>query len=160
METLTEFLQEYTAEERAKAPIREAERKEWVAAVERLMVQLQDWLTDADTNCMLRVSIKVVKCNEPYLGEYEVPSLVVRYRGRTVRVLPVARDIEENRTLLASQRRDASQVIITDGAIEYPLYFHQGRHGEYWTILDDDENYFPRRLDRDAFEAALIHLWE
>ena len=92
-------------------------RDEWVAAVHRLMSQLQDWLRQADPEHVLDIGIIPVVKREQNIGTYEVPSLDVRDDETVIRVLPVGRNVLHARSQNGNETINAQgRVDITDGA--------------------------------------------
>jgi hypothetical protein len=156
--TLSEFLKDQAAIERAQVPERQRRRDEWVQAVERLLVQIEDWLRQADTEKVLQVERTEVERREQALGFYKAPGLVIRLRNRQITVLPHARnvlDYIEGGEIPG--RRAQGRVDLSDGGERYILFRRLAERGESWWLLDEDA-YRTRLLDREAFEWALLNL--
>ena len=92
MQTLADFLREQAEQEHAEAPERERKRADWLAAVERLLQQIETWLREADTVNVLHIERVPVELNEAGMGIYVAPGLVVRLRARRAQILPEGRN--------------------------------------------------------------------
>ena len=155
MKTLTDFLKEQAEQQQSQAGQREAKRVEWVQSVERLIRQLQEWLHEADTPGVLRVTVQPHTVREQSIGGYEAPSLTIGLGSREVRVLPVARDVVGS--IGDPGFRAQGLVDLTDSAFKYLLYRRLDDRGERWVIVDD-RDYSVQPLDRTTFEGALLSL--
>ncbi len=96
-QTFQQFLQELAREQGGQEVL--ARRREWVAAVERLLEQLTAWLREADAGKVLEIDRTEVERAEAGLGRYTAPGLSVgvgRVRsqvaavGRNTRHLPAS----------------------------------------------------------------------
>lgn len=95
MPTLADFLKTENERLRATQPQRDALLPEWMAAVERLLTQIEAWVGAADTEGLLEVARIGCPVSEENMGRYTVPGLVVRLktqlRDRALAVVPKAR---------------------------------------------------------------------
>ncbi len=158
MSTLAEFLKEHGEKLRAGAPERAKRREEWVAAVERLVQQIEGWLRQADGEQVLQVERIAVERQEPQLGAYLAPALNIALGGERVQVLPGPRYVlAPNSDEALTRGKSQGRVDVTDGAQTYHLYRYANDQGEWWALVDDEE-YVPRRFDQKSFEDALVQL--
>jgi hypothetical protein len=158
MTRLADFLKEQAAEQRRTAPEMEQKRKEWVAAVERLIEQMENWLRQADSEMILRVERIRVEMLEEGLGEYAVPGLSIKLGTQRVEVLPRARNVagaillEDGKTY-----RPQGRVDLTSGGVPFVLYRVIRDQGDQWFLfpLQADK---AKPFDNEAFEAILLGL--
>jgi hypothetical protein len=66
-------------------------RKEWIAAVDRLLAQIKDWIQQADPEQILMLQETSHQLPERMIGTYEVHGLSIGVGLRELRVTPVAR---------------------------------------------------------------------
>src|SRR5260370_41149915 len=97
-------------------------RREWVAAVTRLMQQLETWLQEADPEKLLSVYTTMHPAREQHLGHYDVPGLEVEFRDTRVRILPVGRNVLRSGDLGTPETRAAGRVDITKGGNKCYLF--------------------------------------
>jgi hypothetical protein len=135
---------------------RRKRRDEWLAAVNRLIAQLREWLKEADPDAFLAVVPFEIEKREEALGFYQAPGLSIRLGASEVKVVPVARNVVG--TVGPGDKggmRGEGRVDITDGARKYMLY-RTLQDGERWHVLD--AHYEPAPLDKARFEAVLRDL--
>src|SRR5437879_2864229 len=90
--TLQEFLLK-------NAPRAQQERQrrqwceEWIAAVDRLLLQMRAWLKDADTPKVLDLEPLDFEKREQGLGTYRIQGLAIHFGESIVRVVPVGRTV-------------------------------------------------------------------
>jgi hypothetical protein len=156
--TLTEFLKEQAEDLRAQAPERARIRDEWVAAVGRLIDQLEQWVRQADSEHVLEVKRIEVEIKEWRIGIYKAPTLVIELGAIRVQLLPIARyTLGPWSDGAGTPDRALGRVDLTDGTTKYSLYRYVNDQGEWWTMIDD-QNHRPRSLDQKGFEEALLSL--
>jgi hypothetical protein len=143
---------------RAQAPERVRIRDEWVAAVGRLIDQMEQWVRQADSEHVLEVKRIEVEIKEWRIGIYKAPALVIELGAIRVQVLPIARyTLGPWLDGADTTARALGRVDITDGTTKYSLYRYANEGGEWWMMIDD-ENHQPRNLDQKGFEEALLSL--
>jgi hypothetical protein len=158
MGTLAEFLKEQSEKLRGGAPERAKNREEWVAAVERLIRQIEGWLREADPEKVLEVERTAVELGERQLGRYTAPGLTITLGSERAQVRPGTRyGMGPMSDDGLTRGRSQGRVDLTDGVQTYRLYRYV-EPGEEWWVIVDDEHYIPKRFDRPAFEAALVSL--
>jgi hypothetical protein len=155
--TLREFLLKNVS--RAEQEKRRRQwREEWIAAVDRLLAQLRAWVTDAGTAELLDLEPLDFEKREQGLGAYHVPGLAITFGERTVKVVPVGRNVLAHLGAYAEAGHENAEgrVDITNGAYKYFLYRKLTNAGEQWLVQDEHSDIRP--LDRDRFEAILQDL--
>src|SRR5947208_7363602 len=88
--TLREFLARNAPADEVR---RRKARQEWVAAVDRLLKQLRDWVADADASGVLEIEPLQFDKREQGLGAYRIAGLGVNFGERSVKVVPVGRTV-------------------------------------------------------------------
>src|SRR2546422_8770700 len=68
-------------------------REEWIGAVDRLLAQLRAWLTDVGTAELLDLESLEFEKREQGLGAYHIQGLAINFGERTVKVVPVGRNV-------------------------------------------------------------------
>jgi hypothetical protein len=155
--TLREFLlQNAPSAEREKR--RRQEREEWVAAVDRLVAQLRAWVTDGGTAELLDLEPLDFEKREQGLGAYHIGGLAFHFGERTVKVVPVGRNVVAHLgpSGEAGSAKAEGRVDMTNGAYKYFLYRQRTPVAEQWFVQDERSNLRP--LDRERFEAILQDL--
>ncbi len=155
MTILADFLKQYRTKWLADAPKREARRHEWREAVGRLVETIKGWLHDADPEGKLTVREEPHTIREAVLGELTAPALVIEYKGREIRVVPMACD--EFVDLGVWSKGAGGEADITDGYFHFPLIYRPYHDGKDWALYKDAE-YGAERLDRATFEEVLLEL--
>jgi len=133
-------------------------REEWIAAVDRLLQQLRDWLTDAATEELLDLEPLEFSKREQGLGSYHIKGLAINFGERTVKVVPVGRMVLAHLGPYAEAGHENAEgrVDITNGTYKYSLYRKLTNAGEEWLVQDERSDIRP--LDRERFEAILQDL--
>jgi len=134
-------------------------REEWIAAVDRLLTQLRTWLADAGTVDLLDVEMLEFQKREQGLGAYQIKGLAINFGERTVKVVPVGRNVLAHLGPYAKAGHEKAEgrVDITNGADKYFLYRKLNDAGEeQWLVQDERSDIRP--LDRERFEAILQDL--
>ena len=119
--TLREFLAKNAPDDEIR---RRRDRQEWIDAVDRLLKQLRDWVTDADASGVLELEPLQFEKREQGLGAYHIGGLGINFGERSVKVVPVGR------TVLAhlgpygepGHQNAEGRVDITNGIFKYSLY--------------------------------------
>lgn len=130
---------------------------EWVEALEKLFVQLQGWLTDADPTKILQVEKTAKVMDEPNLGRYPAPYLNIKAFGQWVGIIPKARKtIKTARPPQAgAPERATGRVDITDEVRRFVLYrFTNDGGADSWFIEGPAQAMEP--LTQERFEEALM----
>jgi hypothetical protein len=155
--TLREFLLK-NAPQAEQEKRRRQWRKEWIEAVERLLAQLRAWLTDAGTAEMLDFAPLDFQKREQGLGAYHIPGLAINFGERTVKVVPVGRNVLAHLGPYAEPGHENAEgrVDITNGAYKYLLYRKLTNAGEQWLVQDERSDIRP--LDRERFEGIVTDL--
>lgn len=154
--TLREFLLKNAAHDEMR---RRQCREEWGAAVDRLLAQLRGWLTEADTAEFLDLEPLEFEKREQGLGSYRVKGLAIHFGERTVKVVPVGRDVLAHLGPYAAPGHEKAEgrVDVTNGAYKYFLYRKRNDAGEeQWLVQDERSGIRP--LDRQQFETILQDL--
>jgi hypothetical protein len=159
MTTLAEFLKQQAEKERADNPQREKKRREWIRAVERLIQQIEEWLSQADTEKVLLIERTEIHRNEESVGAYAVPGLDIQLGTQKCWVRPVAQGVMAPYELAKFAGRAEGRVDITDGARKYTLYRLVDDGSEQWVIVDD-RDYRTKPFDRIAFDDAILDLFQ
>lgn len=157
--SLVEFLRTRAAEDAGKAEANRAIIEEWKRAVESLLMQIMDWLRDADPDgYQLRPSLGQETVTEPPLGRYLVMKLELSpLFGTWVGVIPKARYTIGTITAdpETPPQRATGQVDLTDAIRKHVLY-RQSRAGQPDRWFIEDFRGMQKPLDREAFEVALL----
>jgi hypothetical protein len=154
--TLREFLLKNAPREEIR---RRHAREEWIAAVDRLLKQLRDWLTEAGTTELLDLEPLEFEKREQGLGAYPIQGLAINFGESTVKVVPVGRTVLAHLGPYAEPGHEKAEgrVDITNGAYKYILYRKLNDAGEeQWLVQDERSGIRP--LDREQFEAILTDL--
>ena len=150
--TLREFLVK-------NAPRQELERRrrreEWVAAVDRLINQVQQWLKEANADGLLEVFVIEVERQEQGLGTYLAKSLELVYGERIVKVFPVGRSALADLGPFGEpgHQKAEGRVDISNRYDKYHLYRKLTADGETWIVQDHAG--VLRLLDKPQFEVIL-----
>jgi hypothetical protein len=132
--------------------------KEWIAAVDKLLAQLRAWLSEAGTAELLDLEPLDFEKREQGLGAYHIQGLAINFGERTVKVVPIGRNVLAHLGPYAEPGHENAEgrVDITNGAYKYFLYRKLTNSGEQWLVQDERSGIQP--LDRDRFEAILQDL--
>ncbi len=131
-------------------------REEWIAAVDRLLAQLRAWLTDAGTTDVLDLEPLEFEKREQGLGTYHIKGLAINFGERTVKVVPIGRNVLAHlgKYAEAGHENAEGRVDVTNGAYKYLLYRKLNNAGDgQWLVQDECSGIRP--FDREQFEAIL-----
>jgi hypothetical protein len=127
-------------------------RREWIAAVDRLLAQMKDWLKEADPEQILMIQETSHKLRERMIGTYEAHGLSIGLGLREIRVEPVARYVagpmSQDGTIRAYGRVD-----MTNGLDRYMLFRTDRGADGTWIIIDQDR-YRIQPFNQESFESA------
>lgn len=154
--TLREFLQKNAPRDEMR---RRHGRQEWIAAIDRLLAQMRAWLTEANTTELLDLEVLEFEKREQGLGAYRIKGLAIHFGERTVKVVPVGRDVLAHLGSYAEPGHENAEgrVDITNGAYKFFLYRKlNDACEEQWLVQDERSGIRP--LDREQFEAILQDL--
>jgi hypothetical protein len=156
--TLKEFLQEQAGQLRPQEAARREHRKEWIAAVERLLAQMTDWLMDSDQEKILNLERRLVERNEEGIWMYRIPALSIQLGSRTVNVEPVAWSVLGPAVIRPQEGQFRGRVDILGNSYGYTLYRLVDPSGvERWLMIDN-RDFKSQTFSREPFEAALVDL--
>jgi hypothetical protein len=142
--------------EKSKA---ERKRDEWVGAVDRLKVRIQNWLAEDDPRQLLQIGRLPFHLRERGIGSYRIDGLSIGLGPREVRLEPVARNVAGSvaTTGAISMPRAFGRVDLTNGLEKYLIFRDAVEPEDRWRILDEDRHE-ARPFDRQSFEDALRDL--
>src|SRR6266700_2738843 len=120
MPGLRDYLQEKAKEHNMVERLER--RREWVAAVTKLIEQLENWLREADPQRLLSVYTTMHPKLEQHLGHYDVPGLEVVFGDTQVRIIPVGRAVLRSGDLGSPQTRAVGRVDISNGGRKLYLF--------------------------------------
>jgi hypothetical protein len=159
--SLKEFLESEADKLRSEQAAALTERQEWIAAVERLLAQIKEWLGEADTKEILRIEEAPLRLSEQGLGTYEIPALTIGLGTREVRIKPVARFVAAplRSTGIIHVPRAYGRVDLTNGLDRYMIFRTELEPDDRWIMIEQNEPLM-EPLDRKSFEAAFQSLLE
>ena len=159
MASLKEFLESEAEKLRSEQAAALTERQEWIAAVERLLAQIQEWLGEADTKRILMVEGTPIRIAERGLGTYEIPALTIGLGTREACIKPVARYVAAplRSTGIIQVPRAYGRVDMTNGLDRYMIFRTELEPEDHWIITEEDEPLL-ERFDRKSFEPAFQSL--
>lgn len=157
MTTLAEFLEKQATQERAEAPERERKRAEWLAAVERLLQQMETWLREADKEKILHIERTSVERSEAGLGIYAAPAMVIQLGTRRLEIVTGGLNTfgSVNRSDNRQPARVQGSVDIIEGGTKDTIYRLPGAGDPEWFLVDRSD-YLARPLDRAEFERIML----
>jgi hypothetical protein len=160
MGSLQEFLDEQAERIRTENSKAALMRMEWVAAVDRLMDQIKDWIAQADPKRILTIEEQTITIREERIGSYEVRALTIILGISSVRVQPIGRYVMGPLEQTQAYRpiRVYGRVDLTNGLEKYMVFRDAGGPDSRWFITNQD-GYESRAFDRDALEATLQRLF-
>src|SRR5208283_1746421 len=139
MSTLQEFLKERADQLHASLSEKTKIQKEWSDAIHRLVIQIVDWLKDADSERILDVQLETKQLRELGVGVYFVPSLQVRLEAQEVRVDPIARNavgpVWSDGAIHTG--KSFGRVDLTNGVDRYLMYRVAVDPEDRWVIVDE-----------------------
>jgi hypothetical protein len=154
--TLHEFLKKNAPRDEM---LRRRVREDWIGYVDRLLKKLRDWLAEAGAADLLDLQTLEFDKREQGLGAYRIKGLAINFGERTVKVVPVGRNVATHLGPFAepSHENAEGRVDITNGAYKYYLYLKlNDARQEEWLVQKEGSDI--RRLDREQFEAILQDL--
>jgi hypothetical protein len=159
MSTLQEFLKERADRIREGHSEKLRLQNEWIQAVDRLIRQIRQWLSDADSQNILEFFENSIQLRETDVGVYLVKRLTIRLEAQEVHVIPIARNAVGPVVSSGSTHRGRSfgRVDITDGVNKFLLFRTQIQPDDRWVIVND-ENYIMRELNEESFASAMQSL--
>ncbi len=154
MTSFQEFLQK-KAEEQHLGFRREV-RDEWIAAVSRLIRQIETWLDESDPTRLLDRSPLTYDIVEKGLGPYQVEGLQIGVGDLSAQVVPVARNVVGSPRIQVDGGQLAGRVDIRNRLNKYILWRVLKDGTESWEALDEKFGAAP--LDRAMLESILQDL--
>ena len=131
-------------------------RDEWVEAVNRLLLDIDTWLDEADTEGILDRLDAPLERAEVGLGRYTVQGLRISVGDLAVEVVPIARNVVGSPRLGGVGAKLAGRVDIGDGIKKSIVRRVLSDHEEFWEV--SDERFGATRLDRAKLEEILQDL--
>jgi hypothetical protein len=158
-------LKEFLASEAEKLRSEQSEgltkREEWIAAVDRLLGQIKDWLGQADTKQILMIDESPLRLREQGIGTFEMPSLTIGLGPREVHVKPVARHALAplRSSDMTHLPRAYGRVDMTNGLDRYMIFRTEREPEDRWTIVEQNGP-LVKPFDQYSFESAFQSLLE
>jgi hypothetical protein len=136
-----------------------SKRREWIAAVDRLLAQMKDWLQQADPEQILMIQDTSHKLRERMIGTYEVHGLSIGLGLREFRVTPVARYVAAPSSSTGTTHilRAYGRVDMTNGLEKYMLFRTDVVGDGTWIIIRQN-GYRTQPFNRESFESACTSL--
>jgi hypothetical protein len=154
MTSFQEFLHKKAEEQRVLS--RRDLRDEWIEAVNRLILQIDQWLAEADPEGVLdRIDMPYEKA-EKGLGRYTVHGLQIGLGDLAVQVIPVARNVVGSPRLQGDGASLAGRVDLSNGIKKYILRRVLKGDEESWEVAD--EHFGAEPLSRAELESILQDL--
>jgi hypothetical protein len=154
--SLKEFLAGEAEKLRSEQGEAMTERQEWIAAVDRLLAQIKDWLQEADPEQILLIQETTHKLRERMIGTYEIHGLSIGLGLREIRVEPVARSVAGPMSPTGTIRA-YGRVDMKNGLEKYMLFRTDPAADGTW-IMIRQEGYRTQPFNRESFESACISL--
>jgi hypothetical protein len=162
MTQLADYLQKHQAQLLKDQGQRVEMRKEWVAAVERLMRQIEGWVRQADPEeTVLHVELRVHECREFDLGgSYQAHGLAITLGPVVVEVVPEARMVVGmiKRDHSGAEHRAQGLVKITDGVFTSRLYRLTDTGKDEW-FVPGAPGAVAKVFDQSTLETILLRLF-
>ena len=157
--SLKEFLAGEAEKLRSEQSEAMTERQEWIAAVDRLLAQIKDWMHQADESGILIVHEATFPMSEQGIGTYEIRSLTIGLGPREVRIKPVARFVASplRSNGVIHIPRAYGLVYMTNGLDKFKIFRTEKVPTDRWTIVEQDSSRI-ERFDRNSFESAFESL--
>jgi hypothetical protein len=159
--SLKEFLAgeaEKLANEQSKAITK---RDEWIAAVDRLLAQIKDWLQQADEGRILMIQETSHQIRERVIGTYDAHGLSIGLGVREIRVEPVARYVAG-----PMSSTGAIHVVHAYGRVDmktalekFMIFRMSTSSDDHWIIIEQD-GYRTEPFNKESFESAFRKLLE
>ena len=162
MGSLKDFIAEQAEKLRTEEPEAVRKRDEWVAAVNRLNRQIEEWLAQADPDHkVLLVRKAPYQLREEGIGTYEARGLSISLGRREVRVVPIARNVADplSATGVIHVNRAYGRVNLSDGLKKFMIFRVEKDSEDRWNIIEQD-GFRMQALDQAAFEEAFKSLLE
>jgi hypothetical protein len=154
MTSFQEFLHKKAEEQ--DQPSRRERRDEWIAAVNRLITQIDTWLREADPAGILDlIDIDFDKA-ESALGRYKINGLKIVVGDLSAQVVPVAGKVVGSSWVQGDGAQLAGRVDITNGIKKYIVMRVIKDGVETWEVRDEKFGAAP--LDRARLESILQDL--
>ena len=154
MPGLRDYLQEKAKEHNMVERLER--RREWVAAVTKLMEQLETWLREADPQRLLSVYTTMHPKLEQHLGHYDVPGLEVVFGDTQVRIIPVGRAVLSSGDLGSPQMQAVGRVDVSGSGRKFYLFRYVVDGTDQWVV--QHWNGTVRKLDREVFDEIMLEL--
>jgi hypothetical protein len=145
---------------------RNQSRGEWLAAINRLLDRVQDWMREADPDDLLEAVRYEVERVEKRLGIYDAPALKIRLGTNSVDILPVGRysvgplPLELLKGGPGDDKRwgdlSGGRVDITNGERRYLLLRSKENEHDHWYTVGEPPS--PTPFDRKRLEEILQDL--
>jgi hypothetical protein len=145
---------------------RNQNRREWLNALQGLLIEIGHWLREADTENLLETMWYDVERVEDRLGVYDAPALKIRLGTDEVDVVPVGRyaigplpaqAIKSLREIEGTDGPAAGRVDITNGERKYLLLRVISSGQQRWYAVNERSQVV--LFDRANFETILQDLW-
>jgi hypothetical protein len=160
MKTFSEFLKEQADQIRSRTAGRNERQQEWFGAVRRLYDKMYEWLYESDQDHILNKEQRSIEISEPSLGHYRIDAFDIWVGDQFVRVEPVAFDVIGAGVVGPPDKRPRGRVDIKGASHTYKLYrFVDDSGREDWYIIDD-RTFEGGPFTREAFDAALVSLFQ
>ena len=160
--SLREFLSQKSAIYAAESEKNQILIEEWQGAVDKLFIQLHEWLTAVDPERIIRLEYDQIEVREPSVGRYKIARLNLRAFGKWVVLIPKARKTIK-RAAPPQQRapeQATGRVDITDEIRRYVLYRFTRDGIDEWFIDDSATTSEMLPLTPERFEAALLSYFQ
>jgi hypothetical protein len=155
-------LKEFLAAEADKLRNEQSEamtkRQVWIAAVDRLLAQIKDWIQQADEGQILMIKDTSHQIRERMIGTYEVHVLSIGVGLSEIRVTPVARYVAGPMSSTGTIRA-YGRVDMTTGLDKYMLFRTDPVADVTWILIEPD-GYRTQPFTRESFESACRSLLE
>ncbi len=154
MTSFQEFLQKKAEEQHH--PARREARDEWVAAVDRLLGQINAWLDEADPEGILdRFDLEFDRAEAP-LGRYKVCGLKISIGDLSLEVVPIAGKVVGRSWLKGEGVKLAGRIDMIRDFRKYVIMRIVKDGVETWEV--QDENFGAAPLDKARFVAIIQDL--
>jgi hypothetical protein len=159
--TLKEFLASEAGKLQSERSEAMKKRDEWIASVGRLLAQIEEWLSEADSGRVLTFQRGQVTLREMGVGTYDVPTLLIELGAREVSVKPIARFVAGPlaSTGVMHVMRAYGRVDMGNRLEKYMIFRTEKELGGPWIIIEE-EGYRSQPFNRDTFESAFQSLLE
>lgn len=162
MESLKDFIAQQAEKLRTEGPRAVQKRDEWVAAVDRLIEQIKEWLAQADPDRnVLDVRERPFRLREEGIGTYEARGLTISLGPNEIRIEPIARYVAGplSATGVIYVARAYGRVDLTDGLRKFMIFRVEKDPEDRWNIVEQD-GFRMQAFDQSTFEGAFKSLLE